>query len=254
MHYNPLNQMARIEKSNALTNKIIVKSLKSNRGDIVRAMNPVDLKMMLASVFYVAFNKLAEDAQRAYDYKFDKYVTERDCDIIVESAEFKPRPDVEIEEEVTAYFEINGKLQHREVKPESLIALPEIDNSVECLTKQMEMGARGMRYNPYSLADRLEKADILTNEEIMATWQCEDGDAIREMSRADFKELWKGVFSLNYLELVAEAEAAFEQACKDYVPERDGIENDPRKNFKSNTEFEIDQALNAYFEEHGTIH
>ena len=64
----------------------------------------------------------------------------------------------------------------------------------------------------------------------------------------------KGAFSHYYRELVAEAEAGFEQACKDYVPERDGIENDPRKNFKSKTEVEIDQALNAYFEEHGTIH
>ena len=143
MQYNPLSQIDRIEKSNLLTNRIIVKALKSNRGDSIRAMNAVDLKMMAASVFYVVYNKLAVDAQRAYDYNFD------------EGAEFKPRLDVEIEEDVTAYFEINGKLRYREVKLESLIALLKIDKSAECLTKQMKMGVLGMRYNPYSLADRL---------------------------------------------------------------------------------------------------
>ena len=241
MQYNLLSTIDRIEKSNLLTNRIIVKALKSNRGDSIRAMNAVDLKMMAASVFYVVYNKLAVDAQRAYDYNFD------------EGAEFKPRLDVEIEEEVTAYFEINGKLQYREVNLESLIALLKIDKSAECLTKQMKMGVLGMRYNPYSLEDRLEKADILTNEEIMTALQGEDGVAIRAMAHACFKQLWKGVFSLFYHELVAEAESGFEQACKDYVPERDGIENDPRKNFKPKTEFEIAQEINAYFEEQGML-
>ena len=254
MHYNPLNQIARIERSNLLANRVIVKALKSKRGDSIRAMNVVDLKKMMQSVFLAVHNILAADAKLAYDYKFDKYVAERDCDIIDESAEFKPRPDVEIEEEVTAYFEINGKLQHREVKPESLIALPEIDNSVECLTKQMEMGARGMRYNPYSLADRLEKADILTNAEIMDILQSAAIVVIREASYDELKLLYKDLFTDYYHELYAEAEEEFEQECEDYCVETDGIENDPRKIFKLKTKFETDQEIKAYFEEHGTLH
>ena len=242
MQYNPLSTIDRIEKSNLLTNRMIVKALKSNRGDSIRAMNAVDLKMMVASVFYVVYNKLAVDAQMAYAYNFD------------ESAEFKPRLDVEIEEEVTAYFEINGKLQYREVKLESLIALLKIDKSAECLTKQMKMGVLGMRYNPYSLADRLEKAGILTDVEIMTASQDERGDVIREMSHADLKQLWKGVFSLYYHELYAEASDNFEQACEKYVPEWDGIANDPRKNFRPKTKFEIDQEIKAYFKEQGMPH
>jgi hypothetical protein len=118
----------------------------------------------------------------------------------------------------------------------------------------MKIGAHVMRYNPYSLADRLEKAGILADAELMSALQGEDFDAIREMRPADFKLLWKGVFSLYYLELYAEAEDGFEEACEDYVPERDGIENDPRKNFRPKTEFEIDQEIKAYFEEQGTLH
>ena len=234
--------MARIEKSNALTNKIIVNALKSKRGDIVRAMNPVDLKKMMQSVFLAVHNILAAESRRAYEYKCDP------------TAEFKLKPDVEIEKCVTAYFEINGKLQHQEVMFAPFIVLPEIDKPLECLMQQMEIGERGMRYNPYSLADRLEKADILTNAEIITALQREDGAAIRAMGHACFERLWKGVFSLYYQELLAEAEDGFEQACKDYDVERDGIENDPRKNFKSNTEFEIVQEINAYFEEQGTLH
>ena len=254
MHYNPLSTVDRIEKASLLTNKIIVKALKSNRGDNIRAMNDVDLKMMLATVFYVVYNKLEAEAQRAYDYKFDKCVIEWVCGIIDESEEFKPRPDVEIEEEVTAFFEIDGKLQYREVKLESISNLPGFDKTVEGLKRPMKMGSRVMQYEPVSVADRLEKADILTNNAIMVAWQCEDVAAIRELSPADFKQLWKDVFSHYYHDLVAEAAASFKQACKDYDAGRDGIENDPRKNFKPKTEFEIVQALNAYFEEHGTLH
>ena len=114
-----------------------------------------------------------------------------------------------------------------------------------------------MRYNPYRLADRLEKAEILTNDVIMAALldeQSEDGDFIRETSHADLKQLWKDIFSFHYHELYAEAEDGFEKACEDYVPERDGIANDPRKNFEPKTEFEIDQEIKAYFEEQGTLH
>ena len=39
MQYKPLNQMARFEKTKILSNKIIVKALKSDRGYLVRAMN-----------------------------------------------------------------------------------------------------------------------------------------------------------------------------------------------------------------------
>ena len=119
MNYNPVSSIDRIEKSNILANRIIVKSLQSNRGDIIRAMNVADLKKMVQSVTMAVYNKLAAEAQVAYDYKFDKYVIERVCGIIEESAEFKPRPDVEIEAEISAFFEIDGKLQYREVKLES---------------------------------------------------------------------------------------------------------------------------------------
>ena len=114
-----------------------------------------------------------------------------------------------------------------------------------------------MRYNPYRLADRLEKAEILTNDVIMAALldgQSEDGDFIRETSHADLKQLWKDIFSFHYHELYAEAADNFDQACEDYVPERDGIEYDPRKTFRPKTEFEIDQEINAYFKEQGMLH
>ena len=106
-----------------------------------------------------------------------------------------------------------------------------------------------MRYNPYSLADRLEKAGILADAEIMSALQGEDFDAIREMRPADFKLLWKGVFSLYYHELVAEAEELFEQECYEYDTKLGDIGVDPRKNFKPKTEFEIDQEIEAYFKE-----
>ena len=114
-----------------------------------------------------------------------------------------------------------------------------------------------MRYNPFSVADRLEKADILTNNAIMDALlddQRDDGDFIRETSYAEFKQFWKDVFSLHYHGLYVQAEDGFEKACEDYVPERDGIENDPRKSFRLKTEFEIDQEIKAYFEEQGTLH
>ena len=242
MQFNPLSHIEIIGRTNILTNRIIVKALQSNRGDRIRATTDVGLKMMVESVINAVCNKLTVEAQRASEYKYDS------------PAGFKPRPDVEIEEEVTAFFEIDGKLQYREVKLEAISSLPGFDKTVESLKRPMKRGSRVMQYEPVSVADRLEKADILTNNAIMVAWQCEDGAAIRELSPADFKELWKGVFSLYYQELVAEAEASFKQACKDFVPGRDGIENDPRKKFKPKTEFEIVQALNAYFEEHGTLH
>ena len=111
-----------------------------------------------------------------------------------------------------------------------------------------------MRYDLYSVADRLEKADILTNEAILKALQCELGDFIRAMSHVEFKQLRKDIFAGFYHNLAAKAEDGFEQACADYVPERDGIENDPRKKFKPKTVFEIDQEIKAYFEEQGTLH
>ena len=89
-----------------------------------------------------------------------------------------------------------------------------------------------MRYNSYSLADRLEKAEILTNAEIMTTLECEQGDFIRAMSHSEFKRLRKEIFSIYYRMLAAEAANGFE----------------PK------TEFEIDQEIKAYFEEQGTLH
>ena len=120
-----------------------------------------------------------------------------------------------------------------------------------------------MRYNPYSLADRLEKADILANEEIMEAMldelgeldELDDmGDSIRAMSPDNFKHMWKLLFIIYYQELTEEAANIFEQACKDYNAERDGIENDPRKKFRPKTEFEIEQELAAYFVDHGPLH
>ena len=123
MHYNPLSSIDRIEKSNVLTSRLIVKALQSDRGDIIRVMNDADLKMMIKSVFYAVYNKLAVEAQRAYDYNFDNYVIERDQVVIVPAPKFELIPDAEIEEEVSAYFEIDGKLQYREVSLESISAL-----------------------------------------------------------------------------------------------------------------------------------
>ena len=110
-----------------------------------------------------------------------------------------------------------------------------------------------MRYNSFSVSDRLERADILTNDSIIAVLQCEQGDAIRAMSHAEFKQMHKDVFTVYYHNLIAEAEEDFKQACKDYDAERDGIENDPRKNFKSKTKFEIEQEIKAYFKEQGML-
>ena len=256
MHYNPLNQMSRIEKSNLLTNRIIVNALQSDRGDIIRAMNDADFKNMLASVFYVVHNKLAVETQLAYDYYLDK------------SAEFKPRTDVEIEEEVSAFFEIDGKLQYSDVEFESFIVLPLTDKPIKWVTRQMKMGKRGMRYNPYSLEDRLEKADILTDIEIMKALQDERVDVIREMSYVDLKRWRKDLCAGFYHELYAEVADNFEEARAEYDAKMDDIDahdytdddwfdpddDDQRKNFKPKTKFEIYQEIKAYFEEHETIH
>jgi hypothetical protein len=155
---------------------------------------------------------------------------------------------------VSAFFEIDGKLQYREVKIESLNALPRVDKSGKWLTQQMKWGVHGMQYNPYSLADRLEKAGILTDIEIMKALQDERGDTIRAMSYADLKRDREVIFSIYYHTLYTEAANNFEQACEDYVPERDGIEYDPRKTFKPKNVFEINQEIKAYFEEQGPIH
>ena len=241
MQFNPLSHIEIIGRTNILTNRIIVKALQSNRGDSIRAMNDADLKMMVESVINAVCNKLTDEAQRVY---------EDTCD---PTAGFKLISDVEIEKEVTAYFEIDGKLKYRNVELESFIALPGVDKSVYWLTQQMKMGELGKLYNPYSLADRLEKAGILTDAEIMTALLDERSDVIREMSHSDLKYLWKGVFSLSYQELYAEAADNFEQACEKYVPEWDGIANDPRKNFRPKTKFEIDQEIKAYFKEQGML-
>ena len=252
-YYNPLRQIDRFEKSNRLTNRIIVKALQSNRGDIIRAMNDANLQKMIESVFNAVHNILAVETRRAYEYNCDKYGKEEGYVINDPAAGFKLIPDVEIEKEVTAYFETNGKLRRRKVKVEPFIVLQGIDESLECLMQKMEMGVRGMRYNPYNLADQLEKADILANEEIMAMLKNGLGDVIRANSYAELKQMWKEIFSFRYHVIVASSEAAFEQSCKDYVPELHGIENDPRKDFKIRTEFEIEQEINAYFEEQGML-
>ena len=106
-----------------------------------------------------------------------------------------------------------------------------------------------MHYDPFSAADRLEKADILTNNAVIAALQCDQGNAIRAMSHAKYKQMLKDLFTIYYHKLAEEAAEDFEQACKNYDAERDGIENNPRKKFKPKTEFEIDQELKAYFEE-----
>ena len=253
MHYNALRQLDRIEKTTFLTNRILVKALQSDRGDLIRLMKDADLNKMIHSVFNAVHNILAEETRRASDYKIP-YVIEEGHLIVDHTARFKLIPDVEIEEEVTAYFEIDGKLQYRAVKLESFIVLPGIDNSVNWVTRQIKMGKRGMRYNPYSLADRFEKAEILTNSEIVTALQDERGDVIREMSYDDLKRWRKDLCAGFYHELYAEAADNFEQACKDYIPERDGIEYDPRKNFKPKTVFEIEQEIKAYFKEQGTLH
>ena len=117
-------------------------------------------------------------------------------DIIVDSAEFKPRLDVEIEEAVTAFFEIDGKLQYREVVVNSLSTLPGFDKSAKSLKRPMELGSHVMQYEPVSVADRLEKADILTNNAIIDALQGEQGDVIRAMSYAEFKQFRKDAHSV----------------------------------------------------------
>ena len=254
MHYNALRQLARIEKSNLLANSIIVKALESDRGDIIRAMNVADLKMMKESVTCAVSNKLAVDAQLAHEYECVKYARELDGIASDPTAEFKPRSDVEIEKEVSAFFEIDGKLQYREVEVESISNLPGFDKFVKRLKQPMKIEARVIQYNPYSLADRLEKACILADIEIMKALRDERGDVIRAMSYAEFKRRRKDIFSFYYRTLYANAAHNFEQACDEYDAERDGIENDPRKTFRPKNDFEIDQDLRAYFEEQRTLH
>jgi hypothetical protein len=132
MHYNPLSPIDRIEKSHILTNRIIVKALQSERGDLIREMNDVDLKMMMASVFRAVYNKLAVEAQRAYEFNCDNYAKEQGHVVNDPTVKFglildigfeedvSVHFDIDIEEEVTAYFEIDGKLQYREVAIESI--------------------------------------------------------------------------------------------------------------------------------------
>ena len=232
MHYDPLSPTARIEKANILAERIIVNALQSERGDIIRAMNAAGLEKMINAVFHAVQNKLTVKAWIEYGYKLDSV----------------------IEEEVGAFFEIDGKLQYLEVMGESFIDFPGIGECIKPVIQQFEMGVRDMRCDLYSLADRLEIAGILTNDEIIDALRGEQGDAIRAMNYAKFKRMWKLVFSLYYHDLAKEAAADFEQACTDYDAERDGIENDPRKKFKPKTKLEIDQEIKAYFEEQGTIH
>ena len=253
MHYNALSQTVRFEKTKILADRIIANALQSERGDVIRAMNASDLEKMIQSVNRAVHNILAEETRRGYDYT-PPFVIEDGHVIVDTTARFEPRPDVEIEEEVTAYFEIDGKLQCREVETESFITLPGIDESVEGLMLLMKIGGVGMQYDPFSVSDRLERADSLTNNAIMNTLQREEGVDIRAMSYAEYKLMRKDVFSGFYHELAAEAEEEFEQACEDYVPEWDGIENDPRKKFKPKTKFEIDQEIKAYFKEQGMLH
>ena len=118
----------------------------------------------------------------------------------------------------------------------------------------MKIWVHVMQYDLYRLADRLELAGILTNEDIIYALLGEQGDDIRAMNYAEFKRMRKDIFSSHYHALYAEAVNNFEQACEDYDPELDGIENDPRKTFKPKTEFEIEQEIEAYFEEQGTLH
>lgn len=112
-----------------------------------------------------------------------------------------------------------------------------------------------VRYVPFSLADCLEKADTLTNAAIMSVLQDRQADVdIRGLSHAEFKELWKDLFTVFYKKIAEEATEALKQACKDYIPERDGIENNPLKNFKPMNEFEMHQEIKAYFEAQGMLH
>ena len=201
MQYEPLSHTSRVEKAIVLTNRIIVKALQSDRGDSIRVMNVADLKNMLKSVFNGVYNKLAVDAQRAYDCAVDKYELDQDCIVVVQDENFKPRPDVEIEEEVSAFFEIDGKLQYREVVVESLSTLPGFDKSAKSLKRPMELGSHVMQCEPLSVADRLEKADILTNNAIIDALQGEQGDVIRAMSYAEFKQFRKDAHSVFYRDL-----------------------------------------------------
>ena len=120
MRYNPLSHSDRIERANLLADNIIVKALQSDRGGKIRVMNVADHKKMIKSVFNAVYNQLAVESQLAYAYECDKYVLERDGIASDHTAEFKPMSDVEIEEAVSAYFEIDGKLQYREVTIDSI--------------------------------------------------------------------------------------------------------------------------------------
>ena len=161
MHCNLLRQLDRAEKTIFLTNRIIVKALESDRGDIIRAMNVSVLQKMVKSVFNAVHNIIAEEARRASN--FETLYAMVDGHLVIDHASrLKLMSDVEIEEEVTALFEINGKLQYREVVGESFVVFPGIDESLEYVMQQIKMGVHGMRYNPYSVEDRLERADTLT--------------------------------------------------------------------------------------------
>lgn len=112
-----------------------------------------------------------------------------------------------------------------------------------------------VRYISLCLADCLEKADTLTNAAIMSVLQDRQADVdIRGLSHAEFKEMWKDLFTVFYKKIVEEAMEGIKQACKDYDPERDGIENNPLENFKPKTEFEMHQEIKAYFEAQGMLH
>ena len=113
MHYNPSSPVDRIEKSRILANRIMVKALQSERGDLIRVMNDLDLTKMMESVARAVHSILAKEAQRAYDFKIDNYAIEQGHVKVDTTAKFELMSDVEIEEEVSAYFEIDGKLQYR---------------------------------------------------------------------------------------------------------------------------------------------
>ena len=114
MTYNPLSQADRIERTNLLAYRIIDKALQSERGDIILAMNDADLEKMEESVARAVRNIIEAEAQRVSDYKWTCVIKEGR--VIIDPTEgFKLLTDAEIEEAVTAYFEIDGKLQYRKV-------------------------------------------------------------------------------------------------------------------------------------------
>ena len=136
MTYNPLSQADCIERTNRLASLIIVKAMLSDRGDIILAMNDADLEKLEESVARTVRNILEVKAQRVSDYKWPCVIKEGHG-IVDPTARFNLIPDDEIEKEVSAYFEINGKLQYREVVVEDIISLCEIDKSVKHVRQQM---------------------------------------------------------------------------------------------------------------------